>query len=252
MKILVVDDDVHIRELFRDALNTKGYETVTVPTGQQALALIEKETFDLVLLDIYLMDAPGITVLKQIRASHKSLPIVICSGGLTAENEKAAREAGANEALRKDIGIPQLVERIEKITRAKSQIIEKLHRREGKTILIVDDDWAIRNVLNDFFRAKGYQTLLAESGEQALKIVENEKISVVLLDINMPGIGGLETLKKLLALNPRLGVVMLTGEQEDEEIKKALALGAYSYVLKPFDFLYLEVVVMSKLMIAET
>ena len=67
----------------------------------------------------------------------------------------------------------------------------------------------------------------------------------------MPGMDGLTTLEKLLEINPKLGIVMVTGRQDDESIKTAIGLGAYGYVLKPFDFLYLELVVMSKLAIVE-
>ena len=67
----------------------------------------------------------------------------------------------------------------------------------------------------------------------------------------MPGMDGLETLPKLLEINPQLGILMASGVQDDEKVKKAVELGAYGYVLKPFDFLYLELVVMSRLAIAE-
>ncbi len=66
-----------------------------------------------------------------------------------------------------------------------------------------------------------------------------------------PGMDGLQTLKKLLEIHPTLGVVMAAGEGNDEMVLRAMSVGAYGYVLKPFDFLYLELVVASKLSIAE-
>ena len=83
-------------------------------------------------------------------------------------------------------------------------------------------------------------------------MAQSEDPAVVLLDINMPEMDGLTTLKKLRDINAKLGVVMVTGVQDDEKVKKAIELGAYGYVLKPFDFLYLNLVVMSKLIIAES
>ena len=74
---------------------------------------------------------------------------------------------------------------------------------------------------------------------------------MVLLDIKMPGMDGITILRELLKLNPKLGVVMVTGIEDSEKVKEAIEVGAYSYVLKPFDFLYLELVVMSKLAIAD-
>ncbi|MFH0796481.1 MAG: response regulator [Candidatus Omnitrophota bacterium] len=120
-----------------------------------------------------------------------------------------------------------------------------------KKILIVDDEEGVRQVLREFFKKKGYKILEAKNGDEALQLVSSEKISAVLLDINMPGMDGLTTLEKMLRINPKVGVVMITGDQDDEKVNEAISLGAYGYALKPFDFLYLELVVMSKLIIAE-
>jgi CheY-like chemotaxis protein len=84
-------------------------------------------------------------------------------------------------------------------------------------------------------------------GEKALALARDPDIAVVLLDVQMPGMDGLETLRKLLEANPRLAVVMATGDHGDDKVKKALALGARAYVLKPFDFAYLELEVLSRL-----
>lgn len=251
-KILVVDDEVRVRELVRDALSMKGYEVTTVPGAEQAVARIFQEPFDLILLDIKLTGESGLSVLKKIRELESKVPVVIYSGVITAELEKEARIAGANEVLSKDVGITQLVEQIGKIVKAKDRIFRDTSMRKEKPVLIVDDEPEVRHVLRDFFKKKGYNTLEAESGEKALELARSESVSAVLLDIRMPGMDGLATLEKLLEINPKLGVVMATASQDDEKVKKALELGAYGYVLKPFDFLYLELVVMSKLAIAES
>jgi len=250
-KILVVDDEVRIRELLCKALGKEGFEVTSVPSAEQSLEVIFHEPFDLVLLDIRLSGESGISVLKKIREFQKQIPVVVYSGALTAELEKEARTAGANEVLSKNIDIIQLVGQIKKIVKAKERIFQGSSEKKGKTVLIVDDEEGIRRVLNQFFKAKGYRTLEAESGENALTLARSENISVVLLDVGMPGMDGLATLEKLLEINPKLGVVMVTGIQDDDKVKKAIEMGAYGYVLKPFDFLYLELVVASKLVIAE-
>lgn len=252
-RILIVDDEARIRELLCKSLNMAGYEVVTVPTADQSLELIFKEIFDLILLDIRLSSGEsGISILKKIREFQKEIPVVVYSGVLTPELEIEARTAGANDVLSKDIDILQLVAQIGKIIKAKNRLFQKPSDKKEKTVLIVDDEEGIRRVVREFFKRKGYKTLEAGNGEEALQIVHSEKISVVLLDIQMPVMDGLTTLTKLLEINPKLGVVMATGIQDDEKVKKAIELGAYGYVLKPFDFLYLELVVMSKLTIAES
>jgi DNA-binding NtrC family response regulator len=251
-KILIVDDEARIRELLRKALTREGYEVVSVPTAEQSLELIFQEPFDLLLLDVRLSGESGLSILKRVREHQKEVPVVIYSGVITPELEKEAREAGANEVLSKDIDILQLVAQIGKIVKAKDKIFKSPIERGEKSLLVVDDEEGIRRVLREFFNRKGYKVFEAENGEKALQLARSEKISAVLLDIKMPGMDGIETLKKLLEINPKLGVVMTTAVEDEDKVKKALELGAYSYVLKPCDFMYLELVVMSKLTIAES
>ena len=250
-RILVIDDELSDREVLRRALGMKGYEVTTVASADHALTIVFQKPFDLILSDINLIGESGISVLKKIRESQKEIPIVMYSGTLTAEIEKEARIAGANEVLGKDIGIPQLVVQLERIVKAKDRIFEDPSNRKEKSLLVVDDEENIRNVLTRFFKMKNYTIFEAENGAKALELARRETFSVVLLDINMPGMNGVATLQKLLEINPRLGVIMLTGNINLENVQKALELGAYGYVLKPFDLLYLELVVMSKLAIAE-
>ncbi|HTZ11435.1 MAG TPA: response regulator [Candidatus Margulisiibacteriota bacterium] len=247
-KILILDDEVRIRELMRKALEREGHEVVSVPSSEQALEIIFKEPFDLFLLDIGLSGESGISVLKKVREYRKNVPIVIYSGVLTSELEQEARIAGANEVFSKDMDILQLVEQIKKIVKSGEKTTQGPAKSgEKKSLLIVDDEEGIRRVLREFFKRKGFDVFEAGSGEEALQLIRSTKVSVVLLDMRMPGMDGLETLRKILEINPKLGVVMATAEQDDEKIKIALELGAYSYVLKPFDFAYLELVVMSRI-----
>ncbi|MFH1875426.1 MAG: response regulator [Candidatus Omnitrophota bacterium] len=249
-KILIVDDEARIRELLRKALTREGHEVVSVPSTEQSLELIFKEPFDLLLLDVRLSRESGLSVLRKVREYQKEVPIVVYSGAITPELDKEAREAGANEVLSKDIDVLQLVAQIGKIVNAKNRIFQKPLTKEEKSLLVVDDEEGIRRVLREFFVRKGYKVFEAENGEKALGLARSEKISAVLLDMKMPGMNGIETLKRLLEINPKLGVVMTTAVEDEDKVKKALELGAYSYVLKPCDFMYLELVVMSKLVIA--
>jgi DNA-binding NtrC family response regulator len=252
-KILIVDDETRIRDLLRKAFTKAGYEVVSVPSAQQALELIFKEPFDLLLLDVRLsFEESGLSILKKVREHRKDVPIVIYSGIITPELDKEARKAGANEVLSKDVDVLQLVAQIGKIVKAKARIFQGFIGRAEKSLLVVDDEEGIRRVLREFFVRKGYKVFEAENGEKALQLARSEKISAVLLDIKMPGLDGIETLRRLLEINPKLGVVMTTALEDEDRVKKAIELGAYSYVLKPYDFVYLELVVMSKLTIAES
>ncbi len=101
-------------------------------------------------------------------------------------------------------------------------------------VLIVDDEAAIRRALRPSLVELGFQVHEASRGEEALQLLHSTPVDVVLLDINMPGIGGIETLRRIRALAPRLPVLMVTVRDGEEEKVEALELGADDYVTKPF------------------
>jgi two-component system KDP operon response regulator KdpE len=101
-------------------------------------------------------------------------------------------------------------------------------------ILLVDDESAIRRALRPPLIELGFQVADVSRGEEALQTLRAGAFDVVLLDVNMPGIGGLETLRRMRALAPRLPIIMLTVRDAEEEKVEALELGADDYVTKPF------------------
>ena len=101
-------------------------------------------------------------------------------------------------------------------------------------ILIVDDETAIRRALRPPLMELGFQVAEASRGEEALQALRVAAYDVVLLDINMPGIGGIETLRRIRSVSPQLPVLMLTVRDEEEDKVEALDLGADDYVTKPF------------------
>src|SRR5208282_4852953 len=104
---------------------------------------------------------------------------------------------------------------------------------QGK-ILLVDDDPRLRQALHSTLRALGFEIAESSSGEQALREMQNRRFDIVLLDINMPGMGGIETCVELRRLDPRLQILMLTVRDSEEDKVKALDAGADDYVTKPF------------------
>ncbi len=101
-------------------------------------------------------------------------------------------------------------------------------------ILVVDDESAIRRALRPPLVELGFQVSEASRGEEALQLLRATAFDAVLLDVNMPGIGGVETLRRIRAFAPRLPILMLTVRDKEEEKVQALDLGADDYVTKPF------------------
>ena len=101
-------------------------------------------------------------------------------------------------------------------------------------ILLVDDESAIRRALRPPLVELGFQVVEAWRGEEAIQMLRAGGFDVVLLDVNMPGIGGIETLRRIRTFAPRLPILMLTVRDAEAEKVEALELGADDYVTKPF------------------
>jgi class 3 adenylate cyclase/ActR/RegA family two-component response regulator len=111
-------------------------------------------------------------------------------------------------------------------------------KRPPATVLVVDDNDLNREVLSRFFDMRGYAVLGAEDGRQALEIVETHAVDLVLLDVMMPDVSGLDVLKQLrLRRSPaELPVIMVTAKDRSEDVVEALNIGANDYIVKPLDF----------------
>ena len=104
-----------------------------------------------------------------------------------------------------------------------------------KSLLIVDDQTGIRLLLDEVFRREGFVTRLAANGVEALQAVEDEIPGCILLDMKMPGIDGIEVLKRIKKSWPEIPVMMMTAYGELELTDNALQVGALKYFTKPFD-----------------
>jgi two-component system, response regulator, stage 0 sporulation protein F len=107
-------------------------------------------------------------------------------------------------------------------------------------ILVVDDEAPVREVLTEYFSTEGYAVEAAGSGVEALTAVRGGRADLVLLDVRMPGLDGVQVLRRIRELDDRVPVIMVTANEDVGLAKETLKLGAFDYVAKPFDFDYLD------------
>jgi two-component system, response regulator, stage 0 sporulation protein F len=107
-------------------------------------------------------------------------------------------------------------------------------------ILVVDDEAPVREVLTEYFSTEGYAVESAGSGADALSAVRGGRVDLVLLDVRMPGLDGVQVLRKIRELGSGVPVIMVTANEDVALAKETLKLGAFDYVAKPFDFDYLD------------
>ncbi len=115
-------------------------------------------------------------------------------------------------------------------------------------ILTVDDQMGIDSFFYEFFTVRNYEVFNATSGKKAIEIVQKERPRIILLDINMRGMDGIETLKKIREIDKECAIIMVTGVKDEDTMKRAKELGADDYITKPLSLEYLDKVVLLKVM----
>ena len=102
-----------------------------------------------------------------------------------------------------------------------------------KPILVVDDEPIVREAIRDWLKDAGYQVAMAGSGEEALEMIGKQDFSVMILDIRLPGITGINVLKEMKVLKPQIKSIVITAYPTVELTDEAMKLGAIDYLIKP-------------------
>src|SRR3989475_6838330 len=113
---------------------------------------------------------------------------------------------------------------------------------DQSTVLVVDDEIGPRESLRVILKPD-YQVLVASEGEQAVQLVEQQPVDVVLLDLRMPGLSGIQVLEKIKFINAAIEVIVVTGYASYESVLEGLRLHAFDYIPKPFSIPHLRDVV---------
>ncbi len=114
-------------------------------------------------------------------------------------------------------------------------------------ILIVDDEAHVIRLLRDYLTSKNYEVYTATNGLEAIEKVKEVMPHIVFLDIIMPGLGGIETMREIKKINPKIWVAMVTAVVDEEVAKRLLQLGADDYIVKPIHLEFIGTYVMVRL-----
>jgi two-component system, NtrC family, sensor kinase len=242
--ILVIDDSITFRESLKEALLEAGFDVLSAATGEDGLKLAADRRPAALIVDGMLPGIDGATVIRRARldAVLRRVPCLL----LTASEEGggaeiAALEAGADAFVRKEEDIAVILARLRAMLRSAGSEEPSLSPASllgPKKILAVDDSETHLQALADALRADGYEVALARTGEEALELLALQPVDCLLLDLMMPGIGGLETCQRVKS-NPAMRdvpTIMLTAMEGRASMIEGLSAGADDYVAKSSEF----------------
>lgn len=249
-KALVVDDEDDFRQTVAQYLELHGYEAIEASNGLEALLHLKRQRPRHVILDLHMPRLGGLEALRRIRTFDPAINVVVVTGDADPEIQRRARDLGARAVFSKPVSLPALLQALggsapavaatAVVTpHAGSPPSGEAPASQGR-ILIVDDDPDIRDMLQEFLGLKGYETATSADGAAAVREITRAAPDVILLDLNMPGLSGIDALPTIRALAPEVAIIMVSGTTDIETSTRALAHGAFDYVVKPVDLAYLE------------
>ena len=245
--ILCVDDDVDILELLKEYFTEQGFVVLTATNGVEAFLQVKRWQPKAVILDLFMPRLGGIGALGRIKSLNPDVVVILVSGmgnALELVTEAGLSVAGA---FTKPLDLTQISE-----TLARAGVVAPTALVAGASeanpprrpvrarVLVVDDELEFRKVLVEYLEDRGFDVIDAQDGEEALDRVPDFHPHIVLMDVMMAGMGGVEALRRIKTIAPETCVIMVTAVEDIDSARGALALGASDYVTKPFSFQYLD------------
>lgn len=236
VRVLLVNDNPHEGRRLRQAIEKEGFSVYEGANKEDAIDLARRFRPNIIVIDVVMPEIDGTYLVKVLREDPetKEIPIIVFS----ASDEENARlkDVKAINIIKRSMDEKTLVKDI------KATLQHHRMAEPGEKILIVDDERSITSLITSMLQEFGYTTIEASTGEEALSIAQAEQPDLILLDINLPGIDGFQTLKRLKnsVSTGRIPVILLSGIKDAKEKARGLNLGASDYITKPYSSLELE------------
>lgn len=222
--ILIVDDEKDLAEGLAEVLELEGHRAAVAFSGEEALDKIRDRTFDVIILDVKLPGMNGVECFLKIREKNPDARVIMMTGFRIEQLLTQAVDNGAAAVLYKPFAPEKLLELIQQV------------RPQG-IVLVVDDDPNLAESLRDMLTDQGYQVIVATTGEEAIERALAVDIDVLVLDLRLPVLSGLEVYLDLKKHGRAVPTVIITGyaKEETETIETLTSFGNTGCLFKPFE-----------------
>lgn len=272
--VLIVDDERLYCDLLGAILSRSGYEVIIAVSGHEGIKLFQQRRPRFTLLDLRLPDIHGIEVLREIRKIDPQAAVMILTNWGTDYLENQARQLGVKDFFSKKMTLDTIMASMQgapaqtagalpvsphepkgatvsasmpdggsgpsaKVVPAQAPAAGgtamPAASQAGELILVVDDEPQVLDVLSQFLTQRGYRVLTASGGAEAIALTDQERPSLIILDIYMPGVNGIGVLRHLHEKKSTSRVILLTGSQDEKLLAESLDLGVVEILGKPVD-----------------
>jgi DNA-binding NtrC family response regulator len=275
IRVLLVDDEEDYVKAMAERMDMRDLQSQIALSGEEALAVLDDDPPDVIVLDLRMPGMQGMEVLERVRKEHPHIQVIILTGHGGETEEKEARRLGAFEYVQKPADTGDLVNTIQGAWRRSIQVAKEIlmdskeefdksmaaaalaeggmpddaaslvsrpapKAPEGAgagalKVLLVDDEEDYVRTMAERMEMREVGSDVALNGEEALSHLDEDVPDVMVLDLKMPGMGGMELLERVKKSHPGIEVIILTGHGSDAEEVEARRLGAFDYFQKPVD-----------------
>lgn len=223
MQVFIVDDDPDFAEGVTLMLELAGHEVTTARSGEEAVRMFTERQFDVTLMDIRMPGMNGHESLQALRRIRPDARVIMMTAYSVEDLIRQSLADGALGVLHKPIDSESLLKALRDANPA-------------GVILVADDDPDFSQAMESTLAGAGYQVRIAGSGPEAVDLVLSGSFDVLLLDLRMPVLGGLEVYRELLRQGRSLPTIVMTGYEveEAESIEQLRELSAKTCLVKPF------------------
>ena len=237
-EVLVVDDEVVVLTVLRELLRRSGYRVTTAASAEEAIDLMQKRSFDLVLTDKNLPGASGLEVLRVARSLDPPPAVVMITAYSSYDSAVTALDIGAQDYIEKPIrDVEALRFRIRRALSRRNEQLERI-REAGKEehkqarIMVVEVEGSRRQLISEFL-GRSYDVTASANGDDALTMLQKAHFDLVIADRNLPGMSGLRVIEQAQRLLPHCASVLYTAYPSYETVKEAFELGVDAYLVRP-------------------
>jgi CheY-like chemotaxis protein len=226
-RILLVDDNEEFLDSTRDVLEMEGYEVITATSGEQAVAIAATEAFDLILMDIKMPGMNGVESFIEMKKHNPRVAVIMATAYSVQDLISQALREGARAVLQKPLNLPKLLTIIQDI-RTKGK---------GGVVLVADDDQPLCDSIRDVLEQEGYRVCTAHHPAEVIQKIESHVFDVLLLDMKLPILNGLEVYRQVKAVQPGIVAVLISGYalEMNDLINQTLEESAHAFLRKPID-----------------
>jgi CheY-like chemotaxis protein len=251
-RILVVDDTAVNRMVLTRLLDQVGFEVREASCGEEALASWRSWKPHLIWMDWRMSGVDGLEATRRIRAEERErgaprTPIIALSASALDHERGAILAAGCDDfvakpfreatifaKLREHLGVEYVEEDVEVAEPAAEADVAP---PRDANVLLVDDDWICREIATEALRGNGVGVTAAASGSEALELLAGEKFDLVLMDLQMPAMSGVETVRRIRSNpeNARIPIIAMSADTFDGDVARLTEARMDDYITKPVD-----------------